>query len=149
MVRETLEGPNQLSAVDGTPMPTLDAFACTELTSEILEKQLGVALQFLGNWLTGTDHFVSDGEVSSMASAERVRMAAHAWDRQPDAENQPSAKKLLSNEVARLRQDLGDDGFRGKGLGQARTILRRAIAAEDASEALGSRAYAQLERLLT
>ena len=143
------ERPNQLERlrdeVEVGPAELLDVAATPgEITEEGLRNDVGVGVRYLAAWLDGSGAVAIDNLMEDAATAEIARSQVWQWVRHGHFERE-HVRRVLDEELARLRAELGDEAFEQSRADEAKELFEEVALGEELTEFLTIPAYRYLD----
>jgi malate synthase len=143
------ERPNQVerlrTEVEVGPAELLDVAATPgEITEEGLRNDVGVGVRYLAAWLDGSGAVAIDNLMEDAATAEIARSQVWQWVRHGRFERE-HVRRVLDEELERLRADLGDEAFEESRADAAKELFEEVALGEELAEFLTIPAYRYLE----
>ena len=142
------ERPNQVERrrdeVEVGPAELLDVAATPgEITEEGLRNDVSVGIRYLAAWLNGSGAVAIDNLMEDAATAEIARSQVWQWIRHGHFER-AHVRRVLDEELERLRDDLGDEAFEQSRVDEAKELFEEVALGEQLVEFLTIPAYARL-----
>jgi malate synthase len=153
-----LRGPHQLDVLrEDVAVGAADLLRVPQgpITEAGVRQNIAVGVRYLAAWLTGNGCVPIDGLMEDAATAEISRAQLWQWRRHgsrlDDGRAIDSAllQQLTSQELAKLRTQLGDKAYHSGRHDEARELFQRLVLAEDFEEFLTLPAYELLISLPT
>ena len=123
------------------------------VTEAGLRGNISVGIQYIGAWLAGNGCVPVYNLMEDAATAEISRSQIWQWIRSPRGVLEDGRKvtrelvaKLLPEELARVRADLGEDGWRAGRYDEAARLFERLVTDDGYTEFLTLPGYELLER---
>jgi malate synthase len=143
------ERPNQVERlrdeVEVGPAELLDVAATPgEITEEGLRNDVSVGIRYLAAWLNGNGAVAIDNLMEDAATAEIARSQVWQWVRHGRFERE-HVRRVLDEELERLRADLGDEAFEESRADAAKELFEEVALGEELAEFLTIPAYRYLE----
>jgi malate synthase len=143
------ERPNQLERlrdeVEVGPAELLDVASTPgEITEEGLRNDVGVGVRYLAAWLDGSGAVAIDNLMEDAATAEIARAQVWQWVRHGRFERE-HVRRVLDEELERLRADLGDEAFEQSRADEAKELFEEVALGEELTEFLTIPAYRYLD----
>jgi malate synthase len=150
-----MPSPNQINRrrddVDVTAKDLLAFGPATPITESGLRTNIEVAIEYLGSWLAGQGCVPIHNLMEDAATAEISRAQAWHWVRSPKGVLDDGRKvtmdlvrALIPQELARVRQNVGESAFAAGAYPQAATLFEELTASEGFSEFLTLPAYERI-----
>ncbi len=124
----------QLLDVESTP---------GEATEEGLRNDVSVGLQYLAAWLRGTGAVAVFNLMEDAATAEIARSQVWQWLHN-GVFDRPLVERVVDEELARIRETVGDEAFEEGGYDDARALFVEVALADDYVDFLTLPAYARM-----
>ena len=115
-----------------------------EVTAEGLRNNVAVGIRYLSSWLTGNGAAAIFNLMEDAATAEISRSQVWQWVRQGRIDRD-AVRTVMEEEVERLREELGDEGFATGRVEEAQRLFGAVALGEDFVEFLTLPAYAQID----
>ncbi|HEY7742170.1 MAG TPA: malate synthase A [Burkholderiales bacterium] len=152
-----MPAPNQIhrkrNDVAVTPRELLDFQPEKPITEAGLRSNISIGIQYLGAWLAGNGCVPVFNLMEDAATAEISRSQIWQWIRSPKGVLEDGRKvtrelvrRLLPEELARVRALLGAEGWAAGRYEEAATLFERLVTSEDYAEFLTLAGYEGLTR---
>jgi malate synthase len=143
------ERPNQLerqrNEVEVGSVELLNVAATPgEITEEGLRNDVSVGIQYLSSWLRGSGAVAIHNLMEDAATAEIARSQVWQWVRHGHFQRD-QVRRVIDEELARLRAEFGDEVFERSRAGEARELFEEVALGDELAEFLTIPAYERLD----
>jgi malate synthase len=115
-----------------------------EITEEGLRNDVSVGIQYLSSWLRGSGAVAIHNLMEDAATAEIARSQVWQWVRHGHFQRD-QVRRVIDEELARLRAEFGDEVFERSRAGEARELFEEVALGDELAEFLTIPAYERLD----